>query len=118
MDTVFIRGLRIDTTIGIHDWEKRIRRPVVLDLEMASDIAHGAATDRIEDALDYEAVTRRLERFVSESRFELVETLAERCVAILRDEFGIAWVRLTLNKPGAVGEGIDVGVMIERGDRG
>ncbi len=118
MDTVFIRGLRIDTTIGIHDWEKRIRRPVVLDLEMASDIPRGAATDRIEDALDYEAVTRRLEQFVSESRFELVETLAERCAAVLRDELGVSWVRLTLTKPGAVGEGVDVGVTIERGDRG
>jgi dihydroneopterin aldolase len=117
MDTVFIRGLRIDTTIGIHDWEKRIRCPVILDLEMASDIARGAATDRIEDALDYEAVTRRLEQFVSDSRFELVETLAERCAAILRDELGIPWVRLTLSKPGAVGEGVDVGVVIERGNR-
>lgn len=117
MDRVFIRGLTIDTTIGIHDWEKRIRRPVVLDLEMASDIARGAATDRIEDALDYEAVTRRLEQFVSESRFELVETLAERCATILRDELGIPWVRLTLSKPGAVGEGVDVGVTIERGNR-
>jgi dihydroneopterin aldolase len=115
MDIVFIRGLRIDTTIGIYDWEKRIRRPIVLDLEMASDIARGASTDRIEDALDYEAVTRRLTEFVSESRFELVETLAERCAAILLDELGVAWIRLTLNKPGAVGEGIDVGVTIERG---
>ncbi len=114
MDIVFIRGLRIDTTIGIHDWEKRIRRPVVLDLEMQSDIAAGAATDHIADALDYEAVTLRLTQFVSESRFELVETLAERCAAILRDEFGVHWVRLTLNKPGAVGEGVDVGVVIER----
>ena len=117
MDRVFIRGLTIDTTIGIHDWEKRIRRPVVLDLEMASDITRGAATDRIEDALDYEAVTRRLEQFVSKSRFELVETLAERCATILRDELGIPWVRLTLSKPGAVGEGVDVGVRIERGNR-
>ncbi|MCG6896430.1 MAG: dihydroneopterin aldolase [Thiocapsa sp.] len=117
MDIVFIRGLRIETTIGIHDWEKRIRRPIDLDLEMRSDVARGAATDRIEDALDYEVITRRLTRFVSESRFELVETLAERCAAILMDDFGIRWVRLSLSKPGAIGEGVDVGVVIERGDR-
>jgi 7,8-dihydroneopterin aldolase/epimerase/oxygenase len=116
-DTVFIRGLTIDTIIGIHDWEKRIRRPVVLDLELGSDCARAAATDRITDALDYDAVTRRLTQFVGESRFELVETLAERCAAILRDEFAIPWVRLSLNKPGAVGVGVDVGVVIERGDR-
>ena len=117
MDIVFIRGLIIETTIGIHDWEKRLRRPVTLDLELASDCARAAATDRIADALDYDAVTRRLTQFVGESRFELVETLAERCAAILRVEFAIPWVRLSLNKPGAVGAGVDVGVVIERGER-
>lgn len=117
MDIVFIRGLQIETRIGIHEWEKQRPRPVILDLEMASDIARGAASDRIEDALDYDAISRRLTAFVSESRFELVETLAERCAAILTDEFAIPWLRLTLNKPGAIGEGIDVGVIIERGTR-
>ncbi|HYN76253.1 MAG TPA: dihydroneopterin aldolase [Lamprocystis sp. (in: g-proteobacteria)] len=117
MDIVFIRGLTIETTIGIHDWEKRLRRPVILDLELGSDCTRAAGTDRIADALDYDAVTRRLTQFVGESRFELVETLAERCAAILRDEFAIPWVRLSLDKPGAVGAGVDVGVVIERGSR-
>ena len=117
MDIVFIRGLRIETTIGIYDWEKQIKQPVVLDLEMASDIARGAATDRIEDALDYKAVSKRLKQFVSESRFELVETLAERVAGIVRDEFGVSWVRLTLNKVGAVTDSEGVGVIIERGSR-
>ena len=118
LDIVFIRGLTIETTIGVYDWEKRQRRPVVLDLELGSDTRRAAATDRIADALDYDAVTRRLTQFVGESHFELVETLAERCAAILRDEFGCPWVRLSLNKPGAAGVGVDVGVVIERGCRG
>ncbi len=117
MDIVFIRGLRIETTIGIYDWEKAIRQPVVLDLEMASDIARGAASDRIEDALDYKAVSKRLKEFVSESRFELVETLAERCAGLILAEFGVPWLRLTLNKIGAVTDSEGVGVIIERGTR-
>lgn len=117
MDIVFIHGLTIETTIGIYDWEKQTRRPIVLDLEMASDIARAAASDRIEDALDYDAVTQRLKREVSENRSELVETLAERCATILREEFSIPWLRLRLNKPGAVGDGVDVGILIERGER-
>jgi dihydroneopterin aldolase len=117
MDIVFLRGLRIETTIGIYDWEKAIKQPVVLDLEMASDVARGAASDRIEDALDYKAVSKRLKQFVADSRFELVETLAERCAAIVRDEFGVPWVRLTLNKIGAVSDSEGVGVIIERGQR-
>ncbi|MBK1720150.1 dihydroneopterin aldolase [Thiocystis violacea] len=115
MDIVFIRGLRIETRIGIHDWEKRTPRPLILDLEMASDIARAAASDRIEDALDYDAVTRRLIQVVSGNTHELVETLAEHCARVLMAEFAIPWLRLGLNKPGAVGEGVDVGVVIERG---
>lgn len=117
MDIVFIRGLRIETTIGIYDWEKAIKQPVVLDLEMASEVARGAASDRIEDALDYKAVSKRLKQFVSEARFELVETLAERCAGIVRKEFGVPWLRLTLNKVGAVSDAAGVGVVIERGTR-
>jgi dihydroneopterin aldolase len=115
MDIVFIRGLNLDTIVGIHDWERHTPRPVVIDLEMASDVSRGAATDRIADALDYDAITRRLTRFVGESRFQLIETLAEGCVTILREDFQVPWVRLTLHKPDAVGEGVDVGVVIERG---
>lgn len=116
-DIVFIRGLRLDTCIGIHDWEKQTSRPVILDLEMAGDVARAAATDLIADALDYDAVTRRLTELVTNNRHELVETLAEKCAALLMREFDIPWLRLSLNKPGAVGEGVDVGVVIERGVR-
>jgi len=117
MDIVFLRGLRIETVIGIYDWEKKIKQPVVLDLEMGADVARAAASDRIQDALDYKAVSKRLKQFVSESRFELVETLAERCAGIIREEFGVPWVRLRLNKIGAVSDAADVGVVIERGER-
>jgi dihydroneopterin aldolase len=117
MDIVFLRGLRIETTIGIYDWERQIKQPVILDLEMGTDVARAAATDRIEDAVDYKAVSKRLQRFVSESRFELVETLAERCAEILLGEMGIGWVRLSVNKIGAVSAAADVGVIIERGER-
>lgn len=116
MDVVFLRGLRIETVIGIYDWEKAIKQPVVLDLEMSSDVARAAASDHIDDAVNYKAVSKRLKQFVSESRFELVETLAERCAGIIRDEFGVGWVRLSLNKVGAVSDAVDVGVVIERGE--
>jgi len=80
-------------------------------------VAKAAATDRIEDALDYKRVSKRLKEFVAESRFELVETLAERCATILREEFGIPWLRLSVNKIGAVSGATDVGVIIDRGER-
>jgi 7,8-dihydroneopterin aldolase/epimerase/oxygenase len=116
MDIVFLRGLRIETVIGIYDWEKEIRQSVVLDLEMSTDVAVAAASDRIEDAVDYKAVSKRLKQFVGEGRFELVETLAERCAEIIRNEFGVRWLRLQVNKIGAVTGAQDVGVVIERGE--
>jgi len=117
MDIVFLRDLRIETVIGIYDWERKIRQEVILDLEMGCDIRKAAASERIEDALDYKAVAKRLIAFVGASEFQLVETLAERCAEILLQEFGIPWVRLSLNKIGAVSGARDVGVLIERGER-
>lgn len=117
MDIVFIEGLRIDTVIGIHPWERRLRQTVVLDLELASDNPRAARDDRIEDALDYAAVAGRLESFVGDSRFQLIETLAERVAALLLAEFGVPWLRLTVSKPGAVPRARSVGVVIERGER-
>ena len=117
MDIIFIRDLRIDTVIVIYDWERSIRQTVHLDLEMATDIARSAASDRIEDTLNYKAVAKRVIAFVESSRFQLVETLAERIVELVREEFAVPWMRLTLNKGGAVRGAQGVGVIIERGER-
>ncbi|HTC27161.1 dihydroneopterin aldolase [Dyella sp.] len=117
MDIVFIEDLRIDTVIGIYDWERRVRQTLSLDIEMAFDNTVPAASDDIKDTLNYKEVSKRLMTYVSESSFGLVETLAERCAGIVREEFGVTWVRLKLSKPGAVRGAKAVGVCIERGKR-
>ena len=115
MDRVFIEDLRIQTVIGIFDWEREITQPVSLDLEMAFDIRAAGASDDIADTLDYKAVSKRLIRFVEGSDFQLVEALAEACARIVLDEFPVDWLRLKLSKPGAVRGSSAVGVIIERG---
>ncbi len=117
MDIVFVKDLRIETVIGVYDWERELKQTVVLDLEMSADIAKAAASDHIDDTLDYKSVAKRLIEFVGQSEFQLVETLAERCAQLIREEFGVAWVRLVLNKIGAVSNARDVGVIIERGEK-
>jgi len=117
MDLVFIEDLRIETIIGIYDWERTTRQIVALDIEMAFDNTRPAASDRIADTLDYKRVSKRLVAFVETSSFELVETLAERCAEIVLREFGVNWLRLKLSKPGAVSAAKNVGVCIERGHR-
>jgi 7,8-dihydroneopterin aldolase/epimerase/oxygenase len=114
MDKVFIEGLEIETLIGIYDWERKIRQPLLFDLEMAFDNRKPAASDAIADTLDYKAVSKRLIQFVAASDFGLVETLAERCAELVLREFGVAHVRLKLSKPGAVRGARAVGVIIER----
>ncbi len=109
--------LKIDTVIGIWEWERKIRQTVVIDLEMSADIRKAAASDSIDDALNYKLVAKRLQEFVADSEFQLVETLAEQVAAIVMDEFSVSWVRVKLNKPGAIRGARDVGVVIERGER-
>jgi dihydroneopterin aldolase len=113
-DRVFIEDLRVATVIGIFDWEREIKQAVSLDLEMAFDIRRAAATDSIADTLDYKAVAKRLIQFIETSEFQLVESLAERCAAIVLAEFPVNWLRLRLSKPGAVRGSSAVGVIIER----
>ena len=117
MDIIFLRDLRIDTVVGIWDWERRIRQTVSIDLEMAADIAGAAATDSIDDTLNYKRVAKRLIAYVEASEFQLVETMAERIAEIVLGEFEVPWVRVTVNKPGAIRGSRDVGVRIERGTR-
>ena len=114
MDRVFIENLTIETVIGIFDWERDIKQAVSIDLEMDFDIRKAASTDSIADTLDYKAVAKRLIRFVEQSEFQLVETLAERCAAIVLNEFPVERLKLKLSKPGAVRGSSAVGVIIER----
>ena len=112
-DLVFIEDLRIQTVIGIFDWEREITQTISLDLQMAFDISRAAASDDIADTLDYKSVSKRLIQFVEGSEFQLVEALAEHCANIVLNEFPVTWLHLKLSKPGAVRGSSAVGVIIE-----
>jgi dihydroneopterin aldolase len=114
MDIVFVQGLKVDTVIGIYDWERKIRQDIILDIEMSSDIAKAAATDHIDQALNYKDICKRIISFVKESEFQLVETLAENICQIILNEFDVSWVKLKLNKGEAITGAEGVGVIIER----
>ena len=118
MDTVRIRGLKVETVVGVHAWERKVPRPVVIDLELAADVAHAAKHDALKDALDYAAVAQLVSEFVTTSDFQLIETLAERLAEKVQKNFGVAWVKLEVHKPGAVAGAADISVSIERGKRG
>jgi dihydroneopterin aldolase len=115
MDIIFIHALRVETTIGVHAWERESRRILMIDLDLATDISPAAATDRLDHTLDYQAVAQRISELAAASDYQLVETLAERIAEQLLREFAIPWLRLTLRKPGVPSHAQEAGVTIERG---
>jgi dihydroneopterin aldolase len=117
MDTIRIRGLKVETIIGVHAWEKKLPRTLVIDLELAADVARAARSDALADALDYHAVAQAASAFVAASRFQLIETLAQRLAEKLQTEFAVGWLKLEVHKPGAVAGAQDISVSIERGKR-
>lgn len=117
MDIIFLGGLEIETIIGIYDWERETKQTIVLDIEMAFDIQKAAETDDIQFTLDYKTVSKRIIGFVESSQFLLVEKLIAEIANIIREEFNVPWVKITLNKKGAIRGASDVGIIIERGER-
>ncbi len=113
-DRLFLRGLAVDCIIGVIEWERRVKQTVVIDLELPVDCRHAARTDEVADTLDYKTLAKRVIGFVEASEFKLVETLAERIAGVILAEYGVAWVRISINKPGAIRGSRDVGVHIER----
>jgi dihydroneopterin aldolase len=113
-DRIFLHGLTTECIIGFIDWERRVRQTVVLDIELPVDCRHASLTDEVTDTLDYKKVAKQVLAFVAASEFKLVETLAHRVALLILEEFGVEWVRVTLNKPGAIRNSRDVGVAIER----
>ena len=114
MDSIFLTDLKVETTIGIWDWERKIKQTVVIDLEMGTDIRAAVASDRIEDTLNYKLVAKRVQQFVADSSFMLVEALAGKIAEIILNEFDVPWVKLKVSKPGAIRGSRNVGVSIHR----
>lgn len=114
MDRVSVLGLEVETIIGVHDWEKTTRQQVVIDLELFCDTREAAATDNLEDTLSYGDIARLVTGFVSQSQFNLIETLAEQVASQVLAAFAVERLVLTVGKPGAVKNARTVAVTIER----
>ena len=113
-DTVFLHELKVETIVGIWDWERKIRQTVSIDLEMGADIRRAAETDSIDDTLNYKAVAKQVQRLVADSEFQLVEALAEKIAELVLTEFAVSWIQVRVSKPGAIRGAGDVGVLIRR----
>lgn len=114
MDKIFLSALNVECIVGIWQWERRVKQNVVIDVELAADIRRAAVTDHIDQTIDYKKLAKRLLAFVGGSEFNLVETLTERIAELIIKEFQVSWVRVRVNKRGAIRGARDVGIEIER----
>ncbi|MDA0994387.1 MAG: dihydroneopterin aldolase [Proteobacteria bacterium] len=113
-DTIFLTDLKVETIVGIWDWERKIRQTVSIDIELGADVRRAAVSDDIEDTLNYKKVAKRVQQFVADSEFQLVETMAEKIAQTILEEFPVPWVQIRVSKPGAIRGAKDVGVIIRR----
>lgn len=117
MDIVYVRGLEVKTVIGVYDWEREIKQPVSVDLDMACDISRAAVSDDYDDVLDYKKVCVRVTQLIETTELKLLEAMAEAIATVIRQEFNVPWVRVRIGKPAAITGARDVGVIIERGSQ-
>jgi len=113
-DTIHIEQLKINCIVGVNEWERKVRRHIIVDLTLETNAAKAAKKDNIEDAIDYITVSERVTRFVQASSYLLIETLAEKIANVVLGEFPISRIRLKLSKPGAISNAKSVSVSIER----
>ena len=112
-DTVSIRDLSVSTVIGAYDWEREIEQVLVFTVDMAADVAKAAVNDDLADTLDYSAAAKAIRAVVTEGKFQLIETAAERVAQRLLADHGLAWVRVEVVKP-IPAEGYTAAITIER----
>lgn len=115
MDIIFLRELRIETLIGVYEWEKRVPQTLQIDLEIALPNSRACQSDNIDDALDYSEIVRHLQQVLTSRHFNLLEALAEHIAQIILNDFNAPWVKVSVAKLQAIRGSRMVGISIERG---
>lgn len=114
LDLILIEGFTGETVIGIHEGELHAAQPLLIDVHAGIPRPRACDTDAIADTIDYARVRERLQRLLREHRVQLLEAFAETISQLLIAEFGAAWVRVKVVKPGKFDDVRAVGVQIER----
>lgn len=114
---VFVSGLEVQTTIGVHDAEKRAPQRVIVHVDLKVRESGSVQSDRLVDVLDYAEVVRLVERLTREGHVNLLETLAERIAEGCLADARVLAVRIRLEKPDVIAHARAVGIEIERAAR-
>ncbi|MFA9485374.1 dihydroneopterin aldolase [Moraxella haemolytica] len=113
-DIVFIQGLKIDTVVGVYDWEQAIKQSLVIDAKINCDISQATVTDDVMYAINYKTVCEDIERICHEMKAKLLESLAETICQHILKSYPCSSISLTIHKPNAIKHAHSVGVSITR----
>ena len=117
MDIIFLQEVKVETRLGVPEWERLLPQTIVLDIELAMPHSQSCQTDAIEDTIDYGQIVARIRQTLTENSFKLVEALAEHVCQLILSEFGTPWVKIRVGKPGILPGVRQLGVEIARGKR-
>ena len=115
MNAIFIHDLRVETRIGIYEWERHVAQTVRLDIELGLPSDEVFRTGDFADALDYAAVVKRLQAFAADHPHQLLERYAQAIADLLMNEFGAPWVKVRVAKLAPIAGVKELGIVIERG---
>ncbi len=114
MDIVYLHGIKLETVIGVWEWERKIKQTLLVNIDLGTDTSAAGRSDALEDTINYQAVAELVMDIARENSFALVEALGEEITVRVLEKFSIDWVKLQINKQGAVRGVRDVGIIIER----
>ena len=115
MDIIFLRELKVDTLIGVYEWERQVAQTIQIDLDIALPNSKACQSDDIADALDYADIVKHLKYVLASRHFNLLEALAEHIAQILLKDFNAPWVKVSVAKLQAIRGSRMVGISIKRG---
>ena len=114
MDRILIKDLMLRCILGLSEEERREKQDVLINLILWTDLKAAAASDRIEDTVDYAALKKRIITLIEGSQYHLAETLADRIATLCLEQSAVQQVQVTLEKPTALRFAHSVGVEIIR----
>jgi dihydroneopterin aldolase len=111
-DIIFIKKLKIETYLGIYDWEQTKKQSIMLDIKIGID-NKAAKTNNLNDTINYQSVYNKLVEFITSGKFQLIETLAEQVAYLLFENFPTNYVKIKITKPFALKNAL-VGITLKR----
>jgi len=114
MNRIFIHDLRLETRIGVYDWERHLPQTIRLDVEITLPSEKPFISGKLEDALDYAAIVARIKAFAKDHPYPLLERFTEAVANIVLSEFGAPGVRVRVAKLAPLPGVREIGVEIER----